>query len=375
MKLLRVGVLCVTSIVCFAQPTVVISGLQRPMRLAVTPRGDLLVSETSLRPNEGRISIVTPQGVRRTLIEGLPSGTDVTGGSSGPTAMVMGRPNTLYIAMGAGDVERRGPRAGTMMPNPEGPSSPLFCSVLALRLTEPVEMINQPFRLRPDDLQRLADGYEVPLRNEGGERAEIEVLTQFRCSIPDRNSIYRFSNPWGLDIRGSNLYVADASMDTLVRVDIRTGRAQTMTRFARIPNDRQVGPPVLDAVPDSVHVYGDDLLVTLLTGFPFTPGNSRVMLVDGRTGQPSPFILFNNSVVDLVYRPRRGARAEFYVLEFSTDQGVQPTPPGRLLRYASPSPTVLVDGLIAPTTLAHVPGSDEIYILSLTGTITRVKLP
>jgi len=43
-------------------------------------------------------------------------------------------------------------------------------------------------------------------------------------------------------------------------------------------------------VPDSIHFFGKDLLVTYLTGFPFGPGAARVQLVDSTTGANQPFI-------------------------------------------------------------------------------------
>jgi hypothetical protein len=55
--------------------TTVTSGLRRPMGMALSNQGNLLVSETgTATPHSGRISIVDPAGERRTLLDGLPSG-------------------------------------------------------------------------------------------------------------------------------------------------------------------------------------------------------------------------------------------------------------------------------------------------------------
>ena len=55
--------------------TTVTSGLRRPMGMALSNQGNVLVSETgTATPHSGRISIVDPSGDRRTLLDGLPSG-------------------------------------------------------------------------------------------------------------------------------------------------------------------------------------------------------------------------------------------------------------------------------------------------------------
>jgi hypothetical protein len=364
-----------TSVSAHAQttPTVLATGLQNPLRLAVTPRGDLLVSETNVQPNMGRISIVNrTSGERRTLLEGLPSGREVQGGPSGPTAMLVRGERVLFIAMGGGDVERPGPRPGATIPNPEGASSPLFCSVLALQTFEPIDMVRGAFTLTAESRQRVADGFEAELRNSAGDRAIVAPVAQFRCHVPDANAIYKFSNPFGLAFQAGDLFVADASMNTVVRVDLQSGRHQVAARYAPTRNDRPVGPPFVDAVPDTVVPYANGLLVAFLSGFPFTPGTSRVAYLDLRTGTSTPFINGLNSAVDLAVRERRNQPTEFYVLEFSTNQGVTPAAPGRLLRYTTPDPTVVASGLIAPSGMAIV--GDNIYIVDLTGRIQRIAL-
>jgi hypothetical protein len=362
----------------FAQttPTDLTTGLQNPIRLTATPRGDLLVAEGSLQPNQGRISIVNrTSGERRTLLEGLPSGREVQGGASGPTALAVRGERTLFIAMGGGDVERMTARPGFTVPNPDGASSPLFCSVLALRTFEPLDQVRNPLTLSASNRQTLADGAVAELSNASGDRAELEVLAQFRCHVPDPNVNYRFSNPFGMalgDGNNADLFVADASMNTLERIDLRTGRYQTVARYAPTPNNRPVGPPFVDAVPDAVVSYGDGFLVGFLSGFPFTPGAARVVFFDPRTRTSTPFINGLTSVVDLAVRERRNQPTEFYVLEFSTNQGVTPAAPGRLLRYTTPDPTVVATGLIAPSGMTIV--GDNAYIVSLTGRIQRIPL-
>jgi len=86
-----------------------ISGLRIPLGITQTNQGNLLVGETgTTEPNTGRISIVDPDGNRRTLLDGLPSGINDVLEPSGPAGVFV-RGRTLYVAIGVGDVAIAGP--------------------------------------------------------------------------------------------------------------------------------------------------------------------------------------------------------------------------------------------------------------------------
>jgi hypothetical protein len=360
----------------WAQPQVLVTGLQAPNKIVLTPQGNLLASETSLSANAGRVSFVTRGGVRRSLFEGLPSGTEVTlAGGSGPTAMAL-RDRTLYVALGAGDTERRGQAPGTSIHNPAGPSSPLFASILEIRFSQDVDAIAGAFLMMPQHQQALHDGGEIELNDGAGATARISVLTRFPISEPAPNRIYRFSNLWGLALTedGRSLYVSDASIDSLARVDTATGRWRRLMRFPPLPNPTPIGPPVLDIVPTSVRIYGDQLLVSFLTGFPFPPGYARVLAVNPDAGSTEPFIFGVTSVTDVLWRPRPDGRSQFYVLEFSQNQSAMPPPPGRLLRFDASGPQVVVPVLITPVSMAYDESTGDLFILELRGQIVRLRL-
>lgn len=228
----------------WCQPHVLVTGLQGPQKIILTPLGNLLVSETSTTANAGRISFVTRSGTRRSMFEGFPSGTDVTGGGAGPTAMAL-REQSLYISMGSGDSERRGQIPGTSIHNPEGTSSPIFASILHVRFDADVDLISGTFRMTPQHQQVLSDGGQVELEDGSGSTAQISLLARFPISEPSPNVIYRFSNPWGLALSadGASLFVTDASANALVRVDTSTGRWRRLVRFPPVPNPGTSGPP------------------------------------------------------------------------------------------------------------------------------------
>lgn len=360
----------------WCQPQVLVTGLQGPSKMILTPRGNLLVAETSMNPNAGRISLITRGGVRSSLLEGLPSGIEVTlCCGSGPAGLAL-RERTLYVALGQGDGERFGRTPGSSVHNTVAPSSPIFSSILEIRFSNDVDALSGPFRMTTPHHQILTDGGEVELEDGGGARARISILARFPVSEPSPGVNYRFANLWGLELSGDgrSLFVVDASMNSLARVDTATGRWRRLARFAPLPNPGSVGPPVLDAVPTSVRVYGDLVLVSYLTGFPFVPGFSRVVAVNQDAGTTEPFMLNLSSVTDVLWRPRPNARSQFFVLEFSQNQSAQPPAPGRLLRYDTPEPQVAAAGLVGPVSIVYDESTQDLYILELRGQILRLHL-
>ncbi len=372
-KLVFAGILLCSLAWAQSSTDIVATGLQGPNRVRITPRGNLLVSENGTAPNGGRLSIVSTSGARQSLLEGLPAGADVEGNVSGPSDMAwMGR--TLYVLIGAGDAEVAGATQGTYTLNPKGTSSPILSALLSFRLSADIDEINTPFRLQRAQHQAIWDGETVELRNEQGQRAEVELVTDIRDLAPDPVSIYRASNPYSLALRGDEAWIADASMDAIFRVDLRTGRTRVAKRFGKVPNPTPVGPPVTDTVPNKILPFGDGLLVNQMTGFPFAANNGRIEFLDPRTGNMQPFLYNLTMPIDIAFEERgEGQRTRFYTLEFSTAFLSQPPGPGRLKVYDSPEGRVLKADLVTPTSMA-VTRAGEIYVTELgTGRLLRVR--
>jgi hypothetical protein len=355
------------------EPTVLATGLQGPQRLLLTSRG-FLVSETNLAPNSGRISYLNRAGTRRSLFEALPSGTDVVGAGSGPTALAMTNPRTLYFAIGGGDSERRNAQ-GIPGPNPEGISSPILSSVIEAVFNNDVDSLAGTFTLSSADQRTLADGWPVELSDGLGGTATLNLLVDLPDSVREGTG-FRFSNPWSLAVSndGKSLWLADASMNTVSRVEIPSGRQRRAFLFPAQRNPTPVGPPMVDAVPTSVRVYGDELLVSVLTGFPFVGGQSQVYVVQPNQRTANQFIGDLSSAVDVAWRERPGQRTQFFVIEFSTNQLATPPGPGRLIRYDSADPTIVSGNLQAPTSLAIDEAAGRLYVLELTGRLLSFPL-
>jgi hypothetical protein len=172
---------------------------------------------------------------------------------------------------------------------------------------------------------------------------------------------------------GSNLYLTDASQNCLLRIDTTTGRWRRVARFGPFPNPTRVGPPMVDAVPTNVRIYGDSLLVSFLSGFPFASGSGRVLLLNPETGAADLFMFNLSSITDVLWRPRPGGRPQFFVLEFSTNQSANPAPPGRLLRFDT-AETQVAGTFITPVSMVFDEATSELFILELRGQIQQLKI-
>jgi hypothetical protein len=212
--------------------------------------------------------------VRRTILDGLPSATNLNGGEaapSGPSGLIR-RGDTLYMAIGAGDATTPGPVPGSEMENPT-PASPILSSVLSIRASAGIETGTESFTLTLANHTLLKSGGQVVLTDTHGNTLTIALVFDFPNFVaqprPDFAANVRGSNPFGVAVSGNLLYVNDAGLNLVSVVGITSHTSATLTTFAPIPRSTTVppGPPVMDAVPDSVRLYGDQLLVTqIFTG-------------------------------------------------------------------------------------------------------------
>ncbi|HSO75206.1 MAG TPA: ScyD/ScyE family protein [Blastocatellia bacterium] len=358
--------------------TVVTGGLKGPIRAVVTKEGSLVVAETGTGQNDGRISIVDQNGNRRTLVDGLPSGISLGGGEpapSGPSGLAL-RGRTLYVSIGEGDGVLPGP-AGTQVPNPNR-SSPIFSSVLEIRLDAPPDFSAGDFALTSDDHDGLSEGINLKARNPAGQRVIVSVLANFRDFAPEPRpgfpSNVRNSNPFGVALLKNTLYVVNAGLNLVHEVDISTGEHRVLARFAPKPNPLPFGPPFMDPVPDNVRVFGKQLLVPFLIGFPFPPGSSEVRKLNLANNSQTTFIGGLTSAID-VLPVRSNGQDQFFTLEFSTN--MLANAPGRVRFFSSAgaAPVVIAEGLISPTSLSFDEATGTLFITEVfTGLIKKVQV-
>ena len=212
--------------------TVIATGLNNPRGVDVGPDGRVVVAEAGA----GRI-VQVGRGGTRTLLDGLPTATSPEGETTGPVNVALSRRGSLYALIGEGPhdqdarfgtVQRRGAQSGT------------FADIATYQAKDP-------------------DPY-------------------------DQDGVPGESNPYGIaTLRDGRVLVTDAANNDLLLVGPR-GKIRTVARIplhvvstAHLPIPNL--PPELpaEAVPTSVAVGPDGYwYVGELTGFPFTPGASRI---------------------------------------------------------------------------------------------------
>lgn len=375
---LLLALACVTARAQSA-PTVFSTGLKAPAKIISTAQGALVVAEGGSGANTGRISVIDRNGQRRTLIDGLPAAITQNGEAepSGPSGLdLSGR--TLFVVIGLGNATLSGPVPGSEIPNPN-PASPLLSSLLALHCSHRIESMTGGFVLSLAQQTTLKNGNEVALTNASGERLVVELIADFPDYVaeprPDFSDNVRGANPFGVVATENTLYVVDAGLNKLFKVDANNGAVDELAVFAPQPNPLPFGPPFIDAVPDSVRLSGDSLLVTNLTGFPFPPGAASVRKVNLDTGAMATLVDNLTSAIDVLplRNPRSAQRT--LVLEFSTNMSASPAPPGRLRLFDAPGSTAvtLSDNLITPTSVARDQVSGELFVTEIfTGRVMRV---
>ncbi len=362
--------------------SILVSGLRAPGKIIhVQQKKYFLVSESGIAamPNSGRISIVTIEGDRFTLIDGLPSGqAPPNNDPSGPSAMTV-QGNRLYIAIGGGNSVLNGPAPGSEIPNPN-PNSPIFSSVIEFRFPSRLPLDGPGYTLSSDDHARLANGDTVLLGN-GNKQARVRLIGNFPDFTPnfrpDVPNNVRPSNPFGLVLQGDTLYVTDAAQNNIRTIDRDDGTIGELFRYPSRPNPAApMGPPFIDPVPTNLRLFGNKLIGTFLTGFPFPAGAADVRQYDLESGAESQLIGGLRSAIDVLTVDEGGFCSSFYTLEFSANMLMGA--PGILKRFDSPTgqPTVVVNNLISPTSMARHPATGDLLVTEIfPGRITRISLP
>ncbi len=365
--------------------SVLTTGIKRPAKIIRTEQGNLLVAEQGLGTHDGRISIIDPQtGLRRTLLDGLPSAVGRYGIPQGPSGLVMRR-RTLYITIGEGDPTVACNAPCVQIPNPAGVSSPIFSSVLALEFSAQTEMTTNGFTLTLDDDFALKNGEDLNFNNGNGGNATLKLVADFNDvapdPLPDAPQNVAASNPFGIEIIDNHVFVVDGGMNNVWKVGIFRGDIESLINFPEVvvPSGQSI-----EAVPAGIRVYNGQLLVALHRAGdanPFAAGLAEIRIVDPQTGSDAPLITGLTSAIDVLPVQTEGNPDYLYVLEFGVF--APPNGPGRkptqLLRFnatAGRLPLSIIDLGPFATSMTRDPATGDLYLTRMfTGAIARVRFP
>ena len=199
----------------------------------------------------------------------------------------------------------------------------------------------------PEAMPLMASVVEI----QDGVREVANIWTFENAENPD--GFVREAHPYGLAVGPDEmLYVADAGANNLVKVDAETGEVTLVATFegipGPIPNPTRGGAKESDPVPTGV-AFGEDgtIYVSMLPGFPFTPGSAKVVAVDPE-GSVSDYATGLTMVTDL----RLGPDGALYAVQLGefTEQG--PTPnTGAVVRIQDGQSEAVLEELSFPTSI------------------------
>lgn len=295
---------------------VVATGLLTPQGIELDDQGRLWIAEQGTGNDDGRISILTPDGMLHTFADQIPS--NLVQGIPEGVHHILVQDEIFWAAAGFGE------------DSPDG---------LLLR----------------DDLSGFTPG-DPP---DGGGTAD-DVGTFVLAADPTgtgQTNIYNLTLGPGGDV-----YIVDASANAVIRREAGSGALSVLATLPGIPNTSGVGPPEMEAVPTGIVFDGSRLLVTAFPGFPFVEGAGRVYAVE-LSGDVSIFRDGFTGAVDVTLDPAGNP----VVLEYATGfMGNFIPNTGAVVRLSGGSAETVISGLNTPAGISFA-ADGSFYVSDLQG--------
>ncbi|WP_373331072.1 ScyD/ScyE family protein [Salmonirosea aquatica] len=300
------------------QVTPFASGLAGPIGLEKDAGGHIWVAEAGSGQNDGRISMLTPDGKAHPVITGFDSEV-IMGGELNGLNHILFADGVLYIL---------------------GAHSKLYKANVV--------------GFKPGDTPMLAK--DLPVE----DMQQFILDYNFAQDTQDTHLYNMTVGPNG------DLYFTDAGANALIR---RT-KAGVWSVFAVIPgitNPTPVGPPFVESVPTGIVFDGQKFLVSTLLGFPF-PANASIIYQVDQAGAVSVYQGGFTSLVDINLTTDPGAlvvqHGVFGAMGFAPNTG-------QIRRVANNGSSVAVDGLNLPTDLVQM-DAHTYYVSGLDGNVQKV---
>lgn len=315
-------------------------------------------------------------GAKQPIIEGLPMGFQPNGSPVGPTFVVKEKHKSFLIGIGNGDI--LAPSGSDELPNPAGPSSPLFASMIRMEVRgRTLQWMDHPFELTPEDHKQIAQGQKILKINSDGDEAEFSLATQFDKVIRDPEIIVRSSSLFGFGVNtnGKIGYVSDSNRNSIDILEIESGKHRRIIDF---PNSASGERPAT-----AVDMLGNGEFVVAILGPLFAPGASSIAKVECAPDKLDGSL--DDMTVDLNFIPglqnaidvKHIGNGRFLVATL-TSAG---TGAGQLLYFSSntATPQILVDNLTFATALTYNEDCGIAYVSELndfvSGRVWKVEVP
>ena len=310
-----------------AQPAPFVTGLRFPIGVTTDAAGRVWVAEQGSGPaaNDGRISVVLPNGQTFPFLTGLATG--------GTAAEQRGVAHLAFVGSDLWFTHTTSPSSGGVYRVPTAGFTP-----------------GDP----PRTFAAVVDSANV-------------ARFVFAQGATDSQAYGLAAGPDG------TLYVTDAGANRVVRRDPATGALAVVAAFPDLPNPTPVGPPVVQVVPTGIVFADGRLYVSALTGFPFAEGLARVYAVE-LGGVFAVYWGGLTSLTDVARDPRDGSLAVLRHAVFAFG----PPPPG--FRPATGEARRLRDGAALATGLSFASGmaydaAGTLYVATLGGDLYRIASP
>lgn len=322
-----IAALCMTLLwadLSLAQNPPYAANLASPIGLEVDDQGWLWVAEVGTGNNDGRISVITPDGQVYAALEGLGSITEA-GGVAGSYHLEL-IDGALYVTNGLGTETADG---------------------YLLRI--------DPSGFTPGNGPLTSAAIDT-VANTGAFAGSNGLV---------ENNLYDVEpGPDG------DLFLADAGANAVFRLDRETGEMSVFMNLDPVPNPTPVGPPVIEGVPSKLLYHNETLYVSMFSGFPFAEGVARIYAVtmDGEVSIHSDGLTM---ITDMMIDPSDGSLLALQMGLYNPAAGFIPET-GSLVRVREGGLDSLLTGLLLPTGMHTAPDGD-LFVSSLAGLV--FKLP
>ncbi len=311
--------------------SIFVSGLATPIGMETDAGGNIWLAQVGTGNDDGKVSVIAPDGTVNDVVTGLPSFFDAASGELVGAWRSYQLPNNRLLVI-------------------SGEGTHQYSATL---LTY--------------DLTGWSPG-DTPLGLLDFEEAfniDDYVLGQGAQN----------SNPYSVAWKSSGeMYIVDAGGNGILRRDLATDELSYFATFADLPNPTPVGPPVIDFVPTKLMSDGaDGFYVCNLTGFPFLGGMAGVKHV-APDGTVTDFALGQTLLVDLAVDPADGELVALQFAEFQLGPvGFQPGSARAVKLFADGTSKVLAKNF-GPASGMTFDAAGNLYVSSIfTGEIIKIE--